>query len=302
MAILAVNHLTKRFGEFTAVGGISFALEPGQILGFLGPNGAGKTTTIQMLLGVMTPTAGDIVYFGKPFAKHRSDVLEHIGFSSSYTNLPWDLTVGECLRYTSYLYRIRDRSTRVAEIAELFDLGDLLRRQVKQLSEGEKTRVNLAKAFLHRPKILLLDEPTASLDPDVAAYVRRFLVAQREQHGVSVLLTSHNMTEVEEICDRVIILNKARVIIDDTPRQVTRSFRKHRVKLVAAHSAEAVAEVCRRRELALRRDATSVTIDVAHDRIAELLHELAAAAVTYTDIAIDEPSLEEVFVDLVHHA
>jgi len=302
MAVLAVKSLTKRFGAFTAVDGISFELEPGQILGLLGPNGAGKTTTIQMLLGVMAPTAGDILYFGKPLAKHRSEILEHIGFSSSYTNLPWDLTIEECLLYTSYLYRIPDRRRRVAEVVELFDIGDLSRQQVKQLSEGEKTRVNLAKAFLHQPKILLLDEPTASLDPDIAAYVRRFLVMQREQHGASILLTSHNMTEVEEVCDRVIILNRARVVINDTPKQVTRSFRKHRVKLVAAHSADTVAEVCRRRELTLRREATSITIDVAHDRIAELLHDLAAAAVTYTDIAIDEPSLEEVFVDLVNNA
>jgi ABC-2 type transport system ATP-binding protein len=212
MAILAVNHLTKRFGEFTAVDGISFALEPGQILGFLGPNGAGKTTTIQMLLGVMTPTAGDIVYFGKPFAKHRSDVLEHIGFSSSYTNLPWDLTVGECLRYTSYLYRIRDRSTRVAEIAELFDLGDLLRRQVKQLSEGEKTRVNLAKAFLHRPKILLLDEPTASLDLGHQLDVQLLLAALNRDDRVTMVLSTHDLNLAAALCRHLILLRDGRVI------------------------------------------------------------------------------------------
>jgi ABC-2 type transport system ATP-binding protein len=293
---LAVRDLTKQFGKFTAVDRVSFELAEGEILGFLGPNGAGKTTTIQMLLGVLTPTSGDILYFGKSLSTHRSEVVEHVGFSSTYTNLPWDLTVLECLRYSALLYDIPDRRKRLAEIVELFDLAELQRRQIKELSEGEKTRVNLAKAFLPFPKVLLLDEPTASLDPDVATYVRDLLKRRRDEMKLSILWTSHNMNEVEEVCDRVIFLNEAKVIANDTPEKLARSMRTSRVKLVSVDHGDALLDVCRQRTFVARTDAKLTTIEVPHDQIGSLLHDLAVANVRYADITIDQPSLEEFFV------
>lgn len=300
MSLLSVSHLTKRFGEFTAVDNVSFDLHEGEILGFLGPNGAGKTTTIQMLLGVLTPTAGRIAYFGKDLATHRSEALEHIGFSSTYTNLPWDLRVMECLQYSSYLYKIPDRRKRIAKIVDMFDLEALLKQQIKELSEGQKTRLNMAKAFLHFPKILLLDEPTASLDPDVAAYMREFLVNQQKKFNVSIMLTSHNMAEVEEVCDRVMFINHGKIIADDTPERLTASSRTSRVELLLPDKPDALAGVCRSRGLTFLLHGKSTSIHVAQEQIAELLQDLATAGVRYQDIIIDQPTLEEYFLGLTH--
>ena len=219
--LLEVHHLKKVFGKKSAVEDISFSLQKGEILGFLGANGAGKTTTIQMLLGVLTPTSGDILYFSKLLATHRESILEDINFSSTYTEFPWDLTIQEVLTYMSYLYNIKKRKERVQEILTQFKLTTLKDKQIKELSAGQMTRVNLAKAFINSPKVLLLDEPTASLDPDIAAYIRTFLLEQRANLGLSILLTSHNMAEVEEVCDRVLFLHKGKVIADNTPEKLT---------------------------------------------------------------------------------
>jgi ABC-2 type transport system ATP-binding protein len=167
MSIISVHNLTKQFGNFTAVNDISFDLEPGEILGFLGPNGAGKTTTIQMLLGVLTPTSGEILYGKKEFSTHREEILEDVNFSSTYTsstytNLPWNLTVKENLTYISYLYRLENRKQRVDKVVEIFKLEALLKQPLHELSAGQLTRINLAKAFINMPKILLLDEPTTN--------------------------------------------------------------------------------------------------------------------------------------------
>lgn len=215
--ILEVKNLTKRFGEFTAVNNISFSLKQGEILGLLGPNGAGKTTTIQMLLGVMEPTEGDVAYFNKPFKKNREEILEYLNFSSTYTNLPWILTVKENLTFVSYLYDIKNRKERLDKITKMFHIEELLSKKMQDLSAGQLTRVNLAKAFINLPKILLLDEPTASLDPDIANYVRKLLKEQREKFGISIIITSHNMSEVENLCDRVIFINNGKIIADNTP-------------------------------------------------------------------------------------
>src|SRR5581483_8234151 len=179
MDILKVNKLTKKFGNFLAVNNIDLTLKEGEILGFLGPNGAGKTTTIQMLLGVLTPSSGEILYFGKNLAKYREEILDQLNFSSTYTNLPWRLTVYENLKFISYLYSVSNRSKKLNEIIEIFKLEDLKNKFMAQLSAGQKTRVNLAKAFLNNPKILLLDEPTASLDPDIAKYILNFIQEKR---------------------------------------------------------------------------------------------------------------------------
>ena len=218
--VLKVKNLTKEFGEFVAVSKVSFELKKGEILGLLGPNGAGKTTTIQMLLGTTTKTSGKIFYFGRDFDQHRSEILERVNFGSAYDEVPRRLTVWENLQVYARMYGVKDRQKRIEMLLEEFDVMELKHKQVMSLSAGQRTRVNLCKAFINFPRVILLDEPTASLDPEIASRVRRFIVKQQNKFGVAVLFTSHNMVEVTEVCDRVIFLRQGRIIAEDTPENL----------------------------------------------------------------------------------
>lgn len=295
--ILQVSHLSKHFDDFIAVSDISFALKEGEILGFLGPNGAGKTTTIQMLLGVLTPTKGVIQYFGKDFLQHREDILEQVNFSSTYTNLPWDLTIHENLTYISYLYTIPDRKKRLAEIIGLFRLEELLGQKISELSAGQITRVNLAKAFINFPKVLLLDEPTASLDPDVAAYIREFLLKEQKKFGVSIILTSHNMAEVEELCDRIIFINKGAVVADDTPENLARKMNICHVELrIPSSDLERCKKYLAEKKLRYTVEKHRIVADVEERGIAPFLQELTNSGILYEEISIEKPTLEDYFI------
>lgn len=222
--VLEVKNLTKKFGEFTAVDNLSFSLKDGEILGLLGPNGAGKTTTIQMLLGVMDPTFGEITYFGKSFAKHREEILKQINYSSGYISLPWLHTVEEILDVFARLYEVPNKKNRILKLLQIFEIEHLYKEQFYNLSAGERSRVLLVKAFLNYPKILLLDEPTASLDPDIASKVRQFLKKEKQEFSVSMLFTSHNMPEIEEMCDRIIFIHHGQVISHGTPSELLKKF------------------------------------------------------------------------------
>jgi len=296
MDILTVKNLTKRFGEFTAVDNISFSLQEGEILGFLGPNGAGKTTTIQMLLGVLSATEGEITYFGKNFLHHREEILEKVNFSSTYTNLPWDLTVKENLNYISYLYQIPERQRRIKKITDIFRLTNLMDQQLEQLSSGQITRVNLAKAFINFPRILLLDEPTASLDPESAVYIRDFLLEQQEKFKVSIIFTSHNMGEVEDVCDRVIFINHGRIIADDTPNNLARTIEICHVELNVPDGLKRTIEKCEREGLSYRLSGRYIIVDLKEKQIPDFLYALMKMGVTYDRITIDKPTLEDYFI------
>lgn len=296
MDILDVKHLTKTFGKFTAVNDISFTLKEGEILGLLGPNGAGKTTTIQMLLGVMTPTSGEVIYFGKNLQKHREDVLEHINFSSTYTNLPWLLTVQENLQYTSYLYDIKHRKERVEKIVEIFRLKELLKKEIHQLSAGQQTRVNLAKSFINFPKVLLLDEPTASLDPEVASFIREFLLKQRKEFQVSIVITSHNMAEVEEVCGRVIFINKGKIIANDTPEHLATSMQIGHIVLRISNEMQKAKEYLKKNTYTFTSEGSYITVDVLENNIAAFLQSLAKKGIHYNEISINKPTLEDYFL------
>jgi ABC-2 type transport system ATP-binding protein len=294
-AILQAKNLKKQFGDFTAVEDVSFELKEGEILGFLGPNGAGKTTTIQMLLGVLTPTSGEVFYFGKPLSGNRTEILESVNFSSTYTSLPQDLTVWENLHFISYLYKIGNRKLRIEEVIEIFKLGELRKRKISQLSAGQATRVNVAKAFINSPKVLLLDEPTASLDPDVALYIREFLISERKKFKVSIIFTSHNMSEVEEVCDRVIFINHGKVIANDTPENLAKSIELCHVELLVKNESEIV-NFCKRQNLSLKSEGKYTVIDVKEKNIAEFLQSLYKAGITYEEISIQKPTLEDYFI------
>jgi ABC-2 type transport system ATP-binding protein len=214
---IAVDRLVKRYKNTTAIAGISFELQPGSMTALLGGNGAGKTTTIAMILGLVEPTAGSVRVLGAFMPRQRYRVLHCMNFESPYVEMPRRLTVRQTLKVFAMLYGVADTNGRIAELAEELDLVDLLDRQTGKLSSGQRTRVALAKALLNRPEVLLLDEPTASLDPDTADWVRGRLERYRHDRGATVLLASHNMLEVERLCERVIIMKKGVIVDDGTP-------------------------------------------------------------------------------------
>lgn len=296
MNILEVKNLTKKFGSFTAVDTISFSLKEGEILGLLGPNGAGKTTTIQMLLGVLTITSGSVMYFGKEFTHHREEILEKVNFSSTYTNLMWWLTVKENLTFISYLYDIKNRKKRIQEIVEIFRLQDIFNQEINELSAGQLTRVNLAKAFLNFPKVLLLDEPTASLDPEVASYIREFLVQQRGKFKTSIIITSHNMGEVEDLCDRVIIILNGRIIANDTPVALALSIPTSRVQFIIRKGEKNAIDHWKKNATAYTKLGNSWEVVIPTKTIAEFLQNMTKENILYTDLNIQKPSLEDYFL------
>lgn len=217
MKAIHVEDLSKRYGEVVAIKDISFIVNSGETVGLLGGNGAGKTTTIAMLLGLLIPTSGRITVLGHDMAKNRFAALEKMNFSSPYVSLPYRLTVRQNLRMYGHLYNVAKMDARIAHLARELDLAGILDRPAGQLSAGQKTRVALAKALINTPRLLLLDEPTASLDPDTGDMVRSWLEQYRAETGCTILLASHNMAEVERLCSHVIMLKKGEVVDRGTP-------------------------------------------------------------------------------------
>lgn len=209
---IEVTGLSKTFGDVTAVDGIDFRIESGDLVGLLGGNGAGKTTTIGMILGLILPDSGSITVLGHDMLRHRYRALPRMNFSSPYVDLPRRLSVGQNLEVYARLYGLNDVKERVRRIADAMDLEDFIDRPVGTLSAGQKTRVALAKALINDPDLLLLDEPTASLDPDTADWARGYLEDYRKRTGATVLLASHNMAEVERLCTHVLMMRDGRIV------------------------------------------------------------------------------------------
>lgn len=220
--VLSVRELRKAYGDIVAVDGISFDVAPNEIVGLLGPNGAGKTTTINMILGVLEPSSGTIRIEGVDVSEHRSRALESTNFAAVYAPLPGNLTVYQNLRIFGLLYGVQALSERIALLLERFDLTAFRNTKCGVLSSGEQTRVGLAKALLNRPRLLLLDEPTASLDPAAARDIRGKIREFASQGAGGVLWTSHNMYEVEEVCDRVLFLSRGKILLEGNPRTLPR--------------------------------------------------------------------------------
>jgi ABC-2 type transport system ATP-binding protein len=245
---VAVRDLTKVYGPVTAVDHISFELAQGTTVALLGGNGAGKTTTIAMLLGLVMPTSGEVRVFGADISRNRGTVAHKLNFQSPYVDLPARLTVRQNLTVYAGLYGIANIPERIAYIAEDFQIEPLLDRETGKLSAGQKTRVGLAKALLNAPELLLLDEPTASLDPDTADWIRRKLRDYARSRGATLLLASHNMTEVERLADRVILLDAGRIIEDETPKTLIATFGRKTLE-------EVFLDVVRRRAKRTREEA-----------------------------------------------
>jgi ABC-2 type transport system ATP-binding protein len=229
---IAVDDLVKVYKSGTAVAGISFALPAGSMTALLGGNGAGKTTTIAMIMGLVMPTSGTVRVLSAEMPRQRYRVLHRMNFESPYVEMPMRLTVRQNLTVFGRLYDVEDVVGRIATIAADLELRDLLDRQTGKLSAGQKTRVSLAKALLNEPEVLLLDEPTASLDPDTADWIRGRLERYRSERGATVLLASHNMAEVERLCERVIIMKQGKIEDDDAPRALLKRYGRQTLEQV----------------------------------------------------------------------
>jgi ABC-2 type transport system ATP-binding protein len=239
-AAIHVDGLTKRYGAVLAVDHVSFAVPRGSFTALLGGNGAGKTTTIAMLLGLVKPSAGNITILGQDFTRHGKDVLARMNFQSPYAELPRRLTVRQNLTLYARLYGVNVRE-RIAEVADALDLGELLERPFGVLSAGQRTRAGLAKAFINSPELILLDEPTASLDPDTADWVRSYLARYAREQNATFFIASHNMPEVERLCDRVLMMKRGRIVDEGSPRELVARYGRKTLE-------EVFLDVARRRE------------------------------------------------------
>ncbi len=299
MYSIEVKNLSKTYKkkseEVRAVDQISFSLKKGEILGFLGPNGSGKTTTIQMLLGILTPSNGEIFYFSKDFKKNRSEILNSVAFASTYTSLPYILTVEENLKVYARLYGVKNVFAVCDPLLERFEILDKKKQPVSSLSAGQVTRLMLVKAFSTNPKVVLLDEPTASLDPDVASDVCQFLMEQRERHGVSLLFTSHKMDEVSQICDRVIFLRKGKIIDNDLPKNLAQKVSLYRLRLVIVDNMDKAVKLAQNSKIACLVENRTLELSLKEEEIPIFLKKLVQEDIAYASISIKEPSLEDYF-------
>ena len=235
--VILVENLVKRYGATIAVNGIGFAVMPGVTAALLGGNGAGKTTTLSILLGLLLPTSGTVHVFGEDVLCHRYRVLPRMNFSSPYVDLPHRLTVRQNLQIYARLYGVRRRTERIERLAADLQIGGLLDRPSGKLSSGQKTRVAIAKALLNEPELLLLDEPTASLDPDTGDWVRAYLEDYRDRTGATILLASHNMAEVERLCSEVMMMKEGRIVDRGSPEALIDRYGRANLEEVFLHIA-----------------------------------------------------------------
>ena len=237
--VILVENLVKRYGATPAVDGISFAVERGVTTALLGGNGAGKTTTLSILLGLLLPTSGSVRIFNEDVLRHRYRVLPRMNFSSPYVDLPHRLTVRQNLVVYARLYGLPQRNERIAALAQDLQIEALLERPAGKLSSGQKTRVALAKALLNEPELLLLDEPTVSLDPDTGDWVRGYLEDYRARSGATILLASHNMAEVERLCSEVLMMRAGRIVDRGCPDALIERYGRTNLEEVFLHIARA---------------------------------------------------------------
>ncbi len=237
--LIEVSRLSKHFQKLKAVDDISFTVPRGQILGLLGPNGAGKSTTLHLLLGLTRATSGRVLIFGKDLEQKRRDILARVNFSSAYTALPTNLSVWENMITFARLYGVDRPRRRILELLELFEIPRTLHSLTGALSSGQLTRVNICKALLNDPEVLFLDEPTASLDPNIAAKVRHTLLRVHRERQVTMIYTSHNMQEVQRMCERILFLSKGRIVGDGSPQEMVHQARAESLEDVFISMAEA---------------------------------------------------------------
>lgn len=296
---LQVERLVKNFGRTRILDGISFEIPKGKVVGLLGPNGAGKTTTIHILLGITLPDEGSVKYFGKELKDNRRSSLQRMNFSSSFNTLQGRITVRENLLVFAHLYEVRNPQKKIAELARAFEIEKLMNQRFWDLSSGQKTRVNLAKSLINDPDVLLLDEPTASLDPDIADKVLSFIEQLRRERDISILYTSHDTEEVARICDEVIFLDKGAVVAKDTPLGLTRRVRKAQLQLAFAGQRHEMESYLTGNNLSFSfLQDFMVRIELEEKDIAKTISEASALGLEITDIEVHKPTLEDIFLHI----
>ena len=296
---LTAQHLTRHFGDRVAVDDVSFELQPGQIFALLGPNGAGKTTTLRMLAGLIAPTSGSVRIGNEPMTPDAAPKLrERLGFLTEAPGL-WDnLTVHDNLKVYAQLYGMRDAEKAVGEALELFEIADRSNDRTARLSKGLKQRVALARAIVHRPNIVLLDEPTAGLDPESARDVRELIVAMRGE-GRAVLLCTHNLDEVDRLADRVAVL-RSRLVAIGTPGELRQQLFTSRLRIRVSQDAESFAARLRTSGLDdIRADGTWLSLPGETLTTPQIVRMLVEAGAGIEAVERDEPSLEEVYLKLL---
>lgn len=297
--VLEVENLVKNYGSFRAVDGVSFVVPKGKVIGFLGPNGAGKTTTIQMLLGITERSGGVIKYFGNDFFTHKRESLQRINFASAFNTLLGRISVIENLMVFAGLYQVKNPKIKIAELAKYFEAEDLLTERYWDLSSGQKTRVNLMKSLLNDPELLLMDEPTASLDPDITDKTLTLIEELRKTRNLSILYTSHNMDEITRICDEVIFLDHGSIVAQDTPLNLTKRITGSELRLVFDGKKETIEKYLKaeKQPFTFPNDHT-VIIDTQESLIPKLIFGINEKGVEVTDIEVEKPNLEDVFLQI----
>lgn len=294
--VLEVENLSKRFGDFKAVDSISFAVPKGKIIGFLGPNGAGKTTTIHMLLGITDKSDGAIRYFGSDFHEHRLACLQRINSTSAFGMLLGRVTVWENLRIFAELYQVPDATSKVKSLLKRFEAEDLVDIFYWHLSAGQRTRVNLIKSLLNDPEIILMDEPTASLDPDIADKTLTLIEELRSERGISILYTSHNMAEITRICDEVVFLDHGTIVAHDTPGNLAKRVSAATLRLTFAEPAAAFAVHFKGAYTIVNEHVVEISSE--ESKIPQLLFDMSHLGSSIRDIEIKKPTLEDVFLQI----
>ncbi|MDO8581803.1 MAG: ABC transporter ATP-binding protein [bacterium] len=307
-AVLRVKNLKKSYAgkrgiTYEALRGVSFDIREGEIFGLLGPNGAGKSTTINILVGLLSEDSGSIEVFGKNFVEHHLWIRNQMNIATAYAQLPIRLSVAENLRVFSYFYRVHEREKRINDLIELFGITHLRNTQIGQLSAGQKTLVNICKSLLNEPRLLLLDEPTSSLDPENAAHVRTVLQKIQQERPMTILWTSHDMPEIEEVCDRIAFLLNGKIEVVDTPDHLLQLVTTQQMTLVFSSIAlaEAASRIAWPKGIAcVKHEHRTVTLVVPHKEgaVRQVLRILHEKKIDFLDMHIIRPALEEVFLTM----
>ncbi|MEN9327920.1 MAG: hypothetical protein RI947_728 [Candidatus Parcubacteria bacterium] len=296
---LEVQKLIKNYGQFRAVDSISFVVPKGKIVGFLGPNGAGKTTTIQILLGITLQSAGKIKYFGKDFDIHRQECLQRINFTSAFNTLQGKISVWQNLLVFAHLYGIKNAERKIMELISYFEITDILHQRYYELSAGQKTRVNIAKSLLNDPELILMDEPTASLDPDIADKTLTLIEDLKETRNISILYTSHDMAEITRICDEVIFLDHGKIVAQDTPLGLTKRIPYAQMRLTFDSDKKSIETYLKENKLTYTfHHKNVVEIDTEEKLIPKIIFGISKVGIWITDIEIRKPNLEDVFLQI----
>lgn len=297
--VLKVDHLVKDYGTFTAVNDISFEIEKGKIVGFLGPNGAGKTTTIQILLGITSVTTGKIEYFNQNFFTHRQECLKRINFTSAFNTLQGRISVWENLKVFAALYEVKNAKKKIMDLVEYFEIQNLLKQRYWELSSGQKTRINLIKSLLNDPELILMDEPTASLDPDIADKTLSLIETMKKEKNITILYTSHNMDEITRICDEVIFLDHGKIVAHDTPLGLTKHIHVAQLNITFDKNKDLLQKFLTEEKISYSfHDNHVVKIESEEKDIPKIIFGISKVGIWITSLEVKKPSLDDVFLQI----